>query len=201
MLVVVVIVLACGCFKAEVPADRHRPDRLFDLLTFTTSTLTAAKVPFCVIYGTLLGAVRGGRIISWDKDVDLLILQPDWNAAIQALRAAELPSGVKIRIHNTCIVRVLNARGEHCELYRHERVGDNLEIGKEMRGLPHGRPEFLSLPAKLVLPFKPAGATLSGLSVPTPANPTALLELMYGKDWQAPCKRKPGRRCDFRDKL
>jgi len=53
--------------RAMCPATRY------GMLVYVTEALDKAGVPYFVMYGTLLGAVRDQAIISWTKDIDLVI--------------------------------------------------------------------------------------------------------------------------------
>jgi len=57
-----------------------------ELATHVRDLLTAAGIPFWLDYGSLLGAVRDGRLIAWDVDIDFGILTRDAPAVIALAR-------------------------------------------------------------------------------------------------------------------
>jgi len=50
------------------------------LLGDTIDILNQADIDYHLDYGTLLGVVRGGDLISWDGDLDIGVLATDWPA-------------------------------------------------------------------------------------------------------------------------
>ena len=57
-------------------------------LSRVTSFLDSAGIEHCSMFGTLLGMMRSGRKIPWDKDYDLLVLGVDIDEARSMLVAA-----------------------------------------------------------------------------------------------------------------
>jgi lipopolysaccharide cholinephosphotransferase len=80
--------LAGGAPTIDSPAALHR--QLRDMLAVVADILEAASVRYFVCAGTALGARRGGDLIPWDFDVDLLVPIQDYDQALVALRR-ELP--------------------------------------------------------------------------------------------------------------
>ena len=104
------LLLACACALVRyIPWDHgqriyigrsllpglslHRDDcpaTRFGMLQLLTSWLAAHKVPYFLTYGSLLGAVREGRIISYTPDLDIAI-PALWTDRVQHLFQTELP--------------------------------------------------------------------------------------------------------------
>ena len=55
----------------KTPASRA--DELFYLLRQVHHALERHGIWHCLMFGSLLGAIRDGEPISWDHDVDLLV--------------------------------------------------------------------------------------------------------------------------------
>jgi phosphorylcholine metabolism protein LicD len=60
-----------------------------DLLREMARLLKDSRVPFWVDCGTCLGAYRYGGAIPWDGDIDIAILQPDFDNAMHALNGLD----------------------------------------------------------------------------------------------------------------
>ncbi len=59
--------------------DKKDKDELIDLYRFVVDELKKNNVKFWLIGGTLLGKMRHNSIIPWDNDVDLAILEEDYD--------------------------------------------------------------------------------------------------------------------------
>lgn len=57
--------------------DLKMHEELYKILNLIQQIFDAKKIPFWLEYGTLLGAVRNGKLIEWDKDVDIGIWYTD----------------------------------------------------------------------------------------------------------------------------
>jgi len=52
---------------------------LLDLLDYLVPVLEENQIPYWLCWGTLLGAVRNGKMIAWDYDIDLGIFHKDFD--------------------------------------------------------------------------------------------------------------------------
>lgn len=44
-----------------------------ETLLYTTKVLNDNKIPYWIDFGTLLGAIRNGKVIEWDDDADVCV--------------------------------------------------------------------------------------------------------------------------------
>ena len=66
------------------------PSTRFGMLQLFTTWLVKCNVPYFLTYGTLLGAVREGSVISYTPDIDIAI-PALWTDRVQKLLQNELP--------------------------------------------------------------------------------------------------------------
>jgi hypothetical protein len=133
--------------------------------------------PF-LIFGTLLGFVRDGRVIPWDKDVDLGIVAED----ASRVRADDLPDGWRLRIESEVypwMRRYGVTRGNITITNGSTKVGIHLL----QRG-PDGRRYFTYHRRLDVVPEVLPLEYHDGYAVP--ADPTLMLEWLYGGTWRTP---------------
>ena len=96
--------------EGQTPLEAvHR--ELFALLTDVVRVLEEEQLPYSLICGTLLGAVRHGGFIPWDDDIDLLLPRESYErfAALYAERAKE---GFRLDTAGTWVPRVRRAEGD-----------------------------------------------------------------------------------------
>ncbi|MGB0651858.1 MAG: LicD family protein [Thermoplasmatota archaeon] len=143
----------------------------------------AAGAPVFVVYGTLLGWIRDGRLIPHDDDLDLALLDDDWHNA-KALADHLAASGWRVTWFGDDEVRFTHAR-HGCvpvDVFRFRGVGDHWE-GRAYsdKGTTLHRYRF---PRHAVTPL--AEGQVHGVKVRTPNDPEAFLEAHYGPDWRTP---------------
>ena len=83
---------------------------LFILLADAVRVLEAENLPYSLICGTLLGAVRHGGFIPWDDDIDIVMPRQSYErfAAIYPEKAAE---GFCLDVMDTWVPRIRKAGG------------------------------------------------------------------------------------------
>ncbi len=160
-------------------------DELMDAVVRLVEDLqTAAGVPAFISYGTLLGAVRNGRLIGHDNDVDLAyVSQEPFPVDVvregfrveRALREAgwtvRRGSGVRLNVRllmqdgSTRYVDVFTAHWVEGVLYMPSDTG-------------------FRLPVETILPLRQV--ELMGRMLPAPARSEELLAATYGESWRVP---------------
>ncbi|GAB3662343.1 hypothetical protein GCM10027596_23620 [Nocardioides korecus] len=157
---------------------------LLDAVEQVLAALDEAGIDAFLAYGSLLGAVREGRLIGHDSDADLGYVSRHRHPVDVARESFELQ-------------RRLTAMGYPIHRYSGAafridvREGDGSVRGLDLFGgfLDEGT---LFLMGEVGHPFReewvrPLGrATLEGRSFPVPAEPERLLEAMYGPAWRVP---------------
>lgn len=143
-----------------------------------------AGVPAYICYGTLLGAIRNGKLIGHDNDIDIAYL-------------SELDHPVDVVRQGYRVERVLRDAGWVV------RRGSGVRLNVRLR-LSDGSFRFVDVftshwvegvlyipsdtgyrtPRETILPL--TTVELMGRQVPAPADPEALLTATYGESWRVP---------------
>jgi hypothetical protein len=143
-----------------------------------------AGVPAYIVYGTLLGAVRSGKLIGHDNDVDVAYV-------------SEHPYPVDVTLESYRILRVLREAGWDVRRGSNVRLNVRLKMSDRSRrnvdvftsNWVEGRLYIPSdtgfeLPKDTILPL--STVTLMGRELPAPAEPERLLAAQYGEGWRTP---------------
>lgn len=179
--------------------QRSHADDLFDLLRHVHSALERHGIWHCLIFGTLLGAVRGGDLISWDHDLDLLVRPVDveqilglnaelegegvtfWTGRAPADQLALNPGGVSWFDNGT--LGIMTPSGCRGELYTPVLFADGVlrlyDLEQEVAFWPQ-----CSFPAYAVEELRTL--PVRGVPMPVPLHAEKLLEWHYGADWKVP---------------
>lgn len=157
---------------------------LLDALGTVIEALTECGVPAFPAYGTLLGAVREGRVIGHDDDADVGYLSHHVDP-------------VDVVRESFTLQRRLHARGLHITRYSGAafkidvRVATGRTVGLDVfAGYLDGG--HLAMMGEVFTRFErswllPLGeVVLEGRTFPAPARPEKLLEAMYGPGWRVP---------------
>lgn len=166
----------------ERPFEGDSPDKAL-MLTATAELASVLNevmgVPAFIAYGTLLGAVRSGRLIGHDTDVDVAYYSR-WEHPADIMRESFL------------VQRQLNALGWKVN----RRTGACLQVRKVSDGVPGPRIDVFTayhcggwfaiekwargrLGRDSVLPL--GEVELEGMQFPAPRRPEAMLAVIYGE--------------------
>jgi hypothetical protein len=163
---------------------------LLDSMETVLAALKAAGIDAFVAYGSLLGAVRAGKLIGHDSDADLAYVS-NFTAPVDVIRESFL------------VQRRVTEAG--FSTYRYSGIAFRIDIVESdgtIRGLdvfggfiaaPYGEaPAMLYVMGEVGAPFQRdwvyplSEVTLEGRTFPAPAVPERLLEAMYGTGWKVP---------------
>ena len=134
------------------------------------------EIPFFLIFGTLLGAVREKDFISYDNDVDLACLWEDRDK-ILALNPQFEALGYTIETHISDYDINYIKDGEKIEVWLFEDMSDvRLYDKKRCNNIKYLKEYF----------EKTELVDLRGKSFPAPSNPRKFLEVTYGSTWVIP---------------
>jgi len=170
------------------PFEAAGEGAIASMLDLTAQALEVLRdhcgVPSFVTYGTLLGAVREGKLLGHDDDVDIAYLSPHRHPA-------------DVMRESFAIQRTFHRLGWHVRRFS----GGFLQVS---RLAPDGRVrpvdvftcfhtlgrfyQLFAVGADLERSaIVPVGSvTLEGRRLPAPADPAALLEATYGAGWRVP---------------
>ena len=146
-------------------------DAATENLLILKSVFRDKGIPFWLMYGTLLGAIREGAFISYDHDTDLGVYETDMEKIYPALLEMKVAGFEIIRTtRGDAIVSVLR-RNTYIDFYVMTKFGNGWRYGDH---LEH-RNYFTEL---IRIPFL-------GTEFLAPGNPVEFLEDKYG-DWKTP---------------
>ena len=187
----------------HAPPGPARTDAIFDCLRILHRALDRHGIWHSLAFGTMLGAVRGGDLIPWDDDFDLLLRPADLHR-VMALSGELGREGISFsqvlrpgnqlaldrRGYSTfssgaiSIIREGKKLGDFFlfHLFR-DGVLRRYDFAREIYWCPHS-----SFPAFFVEELRQV--TLRGESFPTLLHTERWLEFVYGADWRVPVKSK-----------
>jgi SAM-dependent methyltransferase len=168
-------------------ADQVAP--LLDSVEVVLGELATAGIAAFPAYGTLLGAVREGRLIGHDSDADLGYVSRHTHPYDVVRESFALQRRLVDAGYPTSRYSAASFKVEVVE-------GDGFVRGLDVFGgffgpSPDGG-DLLYLMGEIRMPFRPewifplGTCTLEGRTLPAPAEPERLLEAMYGPAWRVP---------------
>lgn len=152
------------------------PDRMAVVLKDVVDTLNEHSVKYYTAYGTLLGLVRDGALIPWDRDADLSVHVTDYGL----LRDVVVPKLVQRGFSLLDVSPTRPCRFLFSETWPHQhapkcylllRDGQLVELALQ-----------LWLPPVELRTF----ASLNDLELALPQDPELYLAELYGADWNVP---------------
>lgn len=157
---------------------------LLDSVEAVLHELVDAGVVAFPAYGTLLGAVREGRLIGHDSDADLGYISRHSHPYDVIRESFELQRRLTRAGYTTTRYSGASFKVEVVE-------GDGFVRGLDVFG-GYFAEGTLYLMGEIRAPFRsewifpPSTCTLEGRVLPAPAQPERLLEAMYGPSWRVP---------------
>jgi len=147
--------------------------------------LDAVGVPFFLVLGTCLGVVRGGRIIGWDKDIDIGVLVEHLTPVIPTLMERFEAAGFVTKAHSSPL--------RFDRAIRLVRGPDRVDIAGFMRHAeerysPSSRKSYaIVYPAGIIENTEPVTYLGREWRVPSPSE--EYLRRHYGPFWKEPDRR------------
>ena len=170
-------------FRALDPETRRMQIRCAD--SFMREVSAATGLDVYLAYGCLLGAVRDGKVIGHDFDIDVAFHIPsdDMEEVLAGCRKfVRQLTGISRRVivETNGQIKAQKWFPEHkfcltLDLFVSWGTGDNYYLYFAVPGAPIGESIF------------PLGeAEIEGVRMPAPREPEALLAATYGEDWRIP---------------
>lgn len=181
------------------PGDENNLAHDKEALVEISKLLTEAKVPFWVDCGTCIGAYRYGGVIPWDNDLDLSILEVDFENAKNALRALS-PEKFQMQDWSSrgrpgSYIRVYVKESQnHIDIYCNEVDESDKTITYIVAHLESSfmaedwkereRRQMAPIPFDVIFPLK--RGTFDGIEVPVPNKTTRFIQYKYGENINPP---------------
>jgi hypothetical protein len=149
-------------------------------------------------YGCMLGALRHGRLIPWDHDLDVGITTKGYNKCMELMRANHpLPPGI-VWYYNeeSKYLQIRTVKGPHFKYevwvdiveYAHNEKIDSLQPKlHEFYDDPENREEYCPpIPREFILPLRHGGTRgrLWEREYPMPIDADSYLRIVYGEYWK-----------------
>jgi hypothetical protein len=180
-------------------AQEEPPNLLFDVLEQVHSIFSRHGIWHCLLFGTLLGAVRGGDIIAWDHDLDLLVRPVDvprivalngegaaeglafWSGRGMGYRLVANPG--RVAWFDPGFLSIMVDGSSRGELYAPSLFADGVLRFYDFEQEAVFWPEA-SYPAFVFESL--TTAAVRGVDFPVPLHAEQWLEWHYGEDWRTP---------------
>lgn len=139
------------------------------------------NIKFCLIFGTLLGAIRDKNFIPWDSDTDILCFREDYRKIDKALDEME-------SIGFYCPRRELPML-DHYLIRNGEKIDINWVLDNGHNELLYA--DWIKWDKKF-FQFPLPTISFNGIEIAIPSNTKELLQLTYGDTWETPIQNKKG---------
>ena len=163
----------------EVGLDKSTPmnkEVMWNNMKAFKESMDKHGIPFIIMFGGLLGLVRGGELIDGDDDVDVACLSEDHrkiSLVIDDLKTQGfyIPDKNECPMHDHFFIR----DGEKIEIWWFDKIGSERIYCNIVRYPAH---------------YFETSATFNhkGINWPIPSNAKKFLELTYGPSWETPQK-------------
>lgn len=159
--------------RSRIRFDRNKLARV---ATEVGDVLDAACIPYCAMYGTVLGHVRDKDIIAWDHDVDLAILARDYSAFVDLFNGP---------LSSFEVVRLQPANDDRTVLdTEYPPDGCTVHYSKACCLLKDN--QLIDISFQVWLPPTCTYESTRGLRLRFPVHPHRYLDDVYGHGWQTP---------------
>lgn len=181
--------------------DPHDAGKFYDLLMKVDKIFEENKIPYCAIFGTLLGAIRHGGMIPWDDDIDIAI-PFESKAPFESLKSTLDAAGFELFFYEPYFYKifpkdginlvkedgtVLPCKYPFIDIFTVRQVHNTCYYvwytDPNMNMLPakdqgHG---WCLYPKEFSYPFPKVA--FGPMHIPIPHNAREILERDYGADW------------------
>lgn len=147
-----------------------------ELLWATSLYLDLLDIPYYLMFGTLLGAVRDGDFIQWDTDVDIAILDRFQSRLIRNLTNCPLRFCRAGSYYCS-----LSTAGEYVDIYTYTDEGDKYSYCGGLRRYFDEEKRVFDNWSEIE--FK-------GIKLRTVEDPETSLARWYGADWKTPKQKR-----------
>lgn len=157
--------------------------QLIDMLKFTLDIFEKNDIKYCLMFGSLLGCIRDGKIIEWDDDIDLIVFFEDREKLIRLTKIKMKYNIRQVNIGFRIIKNNLDAF-PFIDLFFYKKYDD---IYKPITQYYNDKYiDFISenintnIKENQLFPFNKA--IFEGLNVNIPYKSIQILKKRYGKD-------------------
>lgn len=141
--------------------------------------LDANSIPFCLMYGTLLGAIRENDFIDYDEDIDIYILD-EYREGFLNLLFELRKNGFEVARYLKSDLLSIIRENEYIDIYFFKKTlfGSRVCLADTISG------KYLENSKKILF---------LGEQYSIPFNYERILEILYGKSWRIPKRNLPGK--------
>lgn len=157
-------------------------DVVIVLLPCLADLLEESNIPYWLDWGTLLGAVRNGKMIPWDEDIDIGIFYKDIGKVMN-LESQMVKDGFRFAMErDKNAVRVIRFYGEKGIKFHIDILP--WKINGNVVKMTYNSKPFKVYPIEELLNLKKV--EFEGRMYPCPREPEKSLGRLMGEDWRNP---------------